>query len=137
MIRRATYADIPRIIAIRADVRENQLADPSRVTLADIRWFIDNPAIWVWEESGQVCGFSAGDPRDGMVFALFVDPAHEGKGIGQALLPHACGSLKAAGHTAATLTTAPGTRAERFYRRNGWAEIGRQKDGQIIFRRPI
>jgi hypothetical protein len=41
------------------------------------------------------------------------------------------------GFTVATLTTGPGTRAERFYRTNGWEETGRQDNGEIIFRKPL
>jgi len=37
----------------------------------------------------------------------------------------------------ATLSTDPGTRAERFYRENGWEETGRQDNGEIIFRKPL
>ena len=56
---------------------------------------------------------------------------------GRALLPRACEDLRAAGFAAATLTTGPGTRAERFYRENGWEETGRKDDGEIIFRKPL
>src|SRR4051794_3146397 len=114
MIRRATAADLSRIFAIRHSVRENQLSDPSRVTEADARWFIDHGALWVWQEAdGEVTGFGAGDPRDGSIWALFVMPGHEGKGLGRALLRRACEALREAGHREAWLTTLPGTRAER------------------------
>ena len=137
MICKATRDDIPRIFEIRAAVRENRLSDPSLVTPTLCEWFIENSVIWLWVENGCVKGFSAGDPRDGSIFALFIDPAYEGRGIGQKLLPLACQTLKAAGYETATLATAPATRAERFYRRDGWTEIGRRKDGQIIFRKEI
>jgi hypothetical protein len=42
-----------------------------------------------------------------------------------------------AAHAIATLTTEAGTRAERFYRLDGWTEIGRQDDGQIIFQKAL
>jgi hypothetical protein len=29
------------------------------------------------------------------------------------------------------------TRAERFYRTDGWAEVGRKEDGQIIFQKSL
>jgi GNAT superfamily N-acetyltransferase len=97
-IRKASCADIPRLFEIRFAVHENILADPRRVTAADCQWFIDNSTIWVWVEDSQVLGFSAADPRDGTIWALFVDPAHEGRGIGQALLPLACDTLREEGH---------------------------------------
>ena len=82
-------------------------------------------------------GFSVADPRDGTIFGLFIHPDYEGRGLARALLPRACEDLRAAGFTVATLTTGPGTRAERFYRENGWEETGRQDDGEIIFRKAL
>lgn len=137
MIRKATRTDLPRIFEIRAAVRENKLSDPTRVTAEMCEWFIDHAAFWLCEEDGVVQGFSAGDPRDGTIFALFVDPAWEGRGIGQALLPLACKTLRDAGHRVARLDTEAATRAEHFYRRNGWRDIGREPDGQIIFEKTI
>lgn len=58
-----------------AAVRENRLSDPNTVTAADCAAFIDRAEIWVWVEEGMIQGFSAGDPRNGEIFALFVDPA--------------------------------------------------------------
>jgi ribosomal protein S18 acetylase RimI-like enzyme len=79
--------------------------------------------------------FSAGDPRDGSIWALFVDPAFEGRGIGRDLLALACGTVRAAGFGTTRLNTEPGTRADGFYRANGWIETGRSAKGEIIFQR--
>jgi GNAT superfamily N-acetyltransferase len=136
-IQRALHADVPRIMAIRHAVRENRLSDPNAVTAADCAAFIDRAEIWVWVEDGMIQGFSAGDPRNGEIFALFVDPAHEGRGIGRALIAMACAALRAAGHGAATLSTQPGTRAERFYRANGWTPAGTNRKGELVFRKPL
>ncbi len=133
MMRLATLADIPALVALRASVRENRLSDPSRVTVADIEWHITHGPIHVWDEGGVLAGFSASDPRDGSIWALFVDPAHEGRGIGQALIAAACRSLAAAGHTQATLSTDGGTRAARFYARNGWVAQGATDSGEVVF----
>ena len=67
-------------------------------------------------EDGGIQGFSAADPRDGSIFAMFVHPVYEGRGVGQKLLPLACGTLKETGHQSAILATEPATRAERFLR---------------------
>jgi len=136
-LRRATCDDIERIFEIRFAVHENRLSDPSRVTRADCVWFITNPGIWCWEDRGAIVGFSAADPRDGTIWALFVDPGHEGKGIGQALIDAACQTLRDAGHRMATLTTEPRSRAERFYVRNGWIAIGTSPRGETVFRRTL
>jgi GNAT superfamily N-acetyltransferase len=138
MIRKATLADRPRITESRLVVRENKLrpTSVSKVqTTAD--WIFDNATFWVWDEAGAVQGFSVADPRDGAIFGLFIHPDYEGRGLGRVLLPLACEDLRTAGFAAATLTTGPGTRAERFYRTNGWEEIGRQDDGEIIFRKAL
>jgi GNAT superfamily N-acetyltransferase len=139
MIRKATRADYPRICEIRFGVRENRLSNAALVALVAelVDWLLDNSTIWVWEADGAVQGFSAADPRDGSICALFVHPFYEGRGIGRALLPLACGLLKDRGHAAATLTTEAGTRAERFYRTGGWTDVGRKEDGQIIFRKRL
>ena len=132
MIRTATDADIVRIVEIRGAVRENRLRDPSRVTLADIQWFIANPGIFVWEEAGDIVGFSAADPRDGNIWALFMDAAFEGRGIARKLFERACAVLEAAGCARMWLTTTPGTRAEKFYRKAGWTVTGTEGD-QLVF----
>jgi GNAT superfamily N-acetyltransferase len=132
MIRIATFADIPGLMEIRGSVRENRLSDPSRVTLADYNWHVAHAPIHVWDDDGVIKGLSAADPRDGSIWALFVDPRFEGRGIGQALILAACNSLAAAGHRTATLSTEAGTRAERFYLRNGWMAQGHTGRGEVI-----
>ena len=139
MIRKATRADGPRISEIRFAVRENRPANAAVIAVIAklVDWLFDNSTIWVWDEVGAVLGFSAADPRDGSICALFVDPFYEQRGIGRALLPLACDILKEGGHTTAALTTEAGTRAEQFYRTDGWTEVGRKEDGQIIFQKSL
>jgi GNAT superfamily N-acetyltransferase len=138
MIRPAARTDIARIFEIRDSVSENRLTDPASVTEEDAAWYVDNDALWVWqEENGTINGFAAGDPRDGWVWALFVAPDHEGRGIGRALLDHTCASLREAGHPMAKLMTGAGTRAERHYRAAGWTEMRRTETGEIVFQKPL
>jgi GNAT superfamily N-acetyltransferase len=111
---------------------DGKLRDPSRVTVEDVCWFIDNPGIFVWEEVGRIVGFSAADPRDGSIFALFMDEAYEGRGIARALFERACSVLTDAGCPRMWLTTWPGTRAEQFYRKAGWHVTG-VEDGNLVF----
>ena len=132
MIRKAGKTDIPRLKEIRDTVRENKLGDPSRVTTEHYYWFIDNPGIFVWEEEGKIVGFSEADPRDCSICALFMDEAYEGRGIAQALLERACNVLRDAHCSRMWLTTDPGTRAERFYRRAGWRVTG-SRNGELVF----
>ena len=137
MSRKACAADVPRIVEIRGAVLENQLSDPRRVTAADYQRRLDHDEMWVWDEDGRIQGFSACDKRDGSIWALFIDPSHEGRGIGQGLLAEACAALRQAGHRAAMLSTERGTRAERFYRRNGWDAQGLSDRGEVIFQKPV
>ena len=138
MIRKAVPADHSRITEVRNAVRENRLS-PKNVAKVDetARWIYDNGAFWVWEEEGAVQGFAVADIRDGTIFGLFVHPHFEGRGIARTLLPLACNDLRQAGFSVAKLTTGPGTRAERFYRANGWKETGRQDNGEIIFEKQL
>jgi GNAT superfamily N-acetyltransferase len=134
-IRRAVQDDVSRIMEIRQSVRENRLSDPNLVTAADCAAFIARSEIWVWEEDGAVQGFAAGDTRDGWIWALFVGPEYEGHGIGQGLLLLACKTLRISGYTTATLSTVEGTRAERFYRTNGWTMTGENQKGELVFQK--
>jgi GNAT superfamily N-acetyltransferase len=134
VIRNADRDDIPRIKEIRDTVRENKLGDPASVTTEDICWFIDNPGIFVWEADDKIVGFSAADPRDGSIFALFMDEAYEGRGIARALFDRACEVLVSAGCPRMWLTTEPGTRAEQFYRKAGWRATG-VSGGNLVFER--
>lgn len=136
-IRKARPNDIPRLMALRAAARENRLSDPSKIAASDYLWFIDNSAIWVWEESDGILGLAASDPRDGSIWALFVAPDREGRGIGRALLRRACDGLRAAGHRRAVLGTEPGTRAEGFYLREGWTRIGTRPNGEIALEKAV
>lgn len=137
VIRKATPADQPRIHAIRMGVRENVLSDPSRVTDAEVAWYREQAIFLVSEADGEIAGFTCANPQTGLIWALFVDAAHEGQGHGRELLDAALAGLTAAGIVQAHLTTGADTRAERFYRRHGWRETGRSLDGNIVFVRPL
>lgn len=132
-IRKATESDIPRLQEIRAAVRENILSDPSKVTEEEYIWFIQNGPLWVYETESNIHGFSAGDPRDGTIWALFIDPAKEKQGIGRQLFERACLSLRESGHTKISLNTQAHSRAEKFYRSDEWTEDGYSANGDINF----
>lgn len=132
IIRRARQGDHPRITEIRMAVKENILSDPGRVTIEDYIWFRDHPGIWVWEENGDILGFSAADTRDGSIWALFVDPKHEQRGIGRRLFEKVLDVLRDDGHRISWLTTDSGSRAEGLYRAAGWKVIGTSPRGEAI-----
>ena len=133
LIRRATAQDIPAMMELRLAVRENQLGDPGQVTPEDCRRYVERGHMWVWEEDGEILGISASNCETGWIWALFVRPGYEGRGIGRALFETACEALVRAGFRTLTLSTDPDTRAARFYRAAGWREAGRNVSGELIF----
>jgi GNAT superfamily N-acetyltransferase len=133
-IRFALAADIPRLHAIRTSVRENRLSSPDRIDREMYRVRLEDTGRgWLFEEGGAVLGFAIADAATRSVWALFVSPDAEGRGIGRALLNEMTAWLFAQGPEPVWLTTAPGTRAERFYREAGWRETGRDANGEVRF----
>jgi len=51
-------------------------------------------------------------------------------GSDKLLILAACRSIAGSGHRSAKLSTEPGTRAERFYLRNGWLPKGTPKEAR-------
>ncbi|MGZ8291779.1 MAG: GNAT family N-acetyltransferase [Telluria sp.] len=117
----ATEADIPAMSAIRLAVQENRLRDPARITHAMYVDYLDLLGRgWVCERDGTIAGFACADKDQASIWALFVNPADEGLGIGKQLLALATSYLFELGHGKVVLTTGPGTRADRFYAAHGW-----------------
>ena len=124
-LRAARPEDWPEVSALRLSVTENRLSDPSRVTQTMYDDYVTvRGRGWVAEDASGILGFSVGD-RSGSVWALFVRPGCEGRGVGQALMRACVDWMAALGLEEAELETGAGTRAERFYRRFGWREVAR------------
>ena len=124
-IREARLDDIPSMHVVRMAVTENRLNNPALVTPKDYEDYITTKGKgWVAEAGNQLIGFAIVDVEKHNVWALFVDPQSEGKGAGKKL--HECMMQWYFQHTKETiwLSTAVGTRAETFYRMNGWKEAG-------------
>jgi GNAT superfamily N-acetyltransferase len=131
-LRSARPEDVPEINALRLVVRENRLSDPSWLTdELTMRAISEDGCGWVWEEGGRILGFCITRDVDASIWALFVDPEAEGRGIGRSLLAPATERLRALGHQVAQLTTDPGTRAERFYLAQGWHLVGPAERGEV------
>ncbi|MDB5268269.1 MAG: family acetyltransferase [Hymenobacter sp.] len=133
-IREAQVADIPRMSEIRLAVRENALSNPALVTYEDyVAYLTQRGKGWVAEVGGQVVGFAIADLQDHSIWALFIHPDFDRQGIGRAL--HNTMLTWYFGQTTEPvwLSTAPGTRAEGFYRRAGWRETGRTRRGEVRF----
>ena len=134
-IRVADRADIPGMHRVRLAVRENRLISS---TITEATYV---PAIeqwgrgWVAEEHGVVVGFAIGNKTNGNVWALFVDPRFEGRGVGRRLQDAMLQWLFAEGVPRLWLTTDPESRARRFYEATGWNFVRTLGNGEVEFER--
>ena len=128
----ATPSDISQIQIVRNSVRENQLSDPALVSDEDCFDYIVNRGRgWVCEIESQIVAFSIGDLRENSIWALFVDPEFEGRGIAQQLQNLLLDWYFERSNETIWLTTSPDTRAEKFYRKSGWKDKGIVKKWRI------
>jgi GNAT superfamily N-acetyltransferase len=132
--REARLADIPQIQIVRNSVKENMLSNPALVTDKDCEnYLINRGKGWVCEIEDRVVGFAIVDLVDRNVWALFIQPVFEGKGIGRRLHDDMLDWYFSQTNSTIWLGTAPGTRAEIFYRKSGWKEVGVHGKGEIKF----
>ena len=84
IIREAKIPDIKQIQIVRNAVKENILSNPNLVTDQDCEVFITvRGKGWVCEIDKHIVGFAIADLKENNIWALFLDPEFEGKGIGQ------------------------------------------------------
>src|SRR5918994_1601874 len=132
--REATIQDIPRIQRVRNSVKENVLSDPNLVTDADcIDYITRRGKGWVCEDEGKIVGFAIADVMGNNIWALFLEPELEGKGIGRKLHQLMMDWYFSQTNKKVWLSTAPASRAENFYRKAGWIETGVYGKGEIKF----
>jgi GNAT superfamily N-acetyltransferase len=137
VVRTATAADVPAIFSVRTAVTENLLTRPQLAQLGITEESVTNMlgtthGGWCVDGNEELAGFAMADHRDGTVFALFVRPGYERRGIGSGLLAEAVAWLSAQGYDRVTLTTDAGTRAFQFYEAMGWRHTGRNEHGEIF-----
>lgn len=120
--------------ALRLRVRENVLRDPSKVTAADYRLRLDRgDGAWVCTDAREILGFACVDLQDRSVWALFVAPEHEGRGIGRLLHQTLVDWAFAKQLPDLRLSTEQGTRAAMFYERAGWELVRDMGNGDWEF----
>lgn len=84
--RKATIKDIPLIQVVRNSIKENQLSNPSLIPNELVEEFITKRGTgFVCEIDDTIVGFSIVDFIENNVWALFLLPEYEGKGIGKKL----------------------------------------------------
>jgi GNAT superfamily N-acetyltransferase len=130
-IRRALIADLPRLFAIMATARENRQFETEDTFSEATQPYVDAGLCWVCLLDPVIAGFVASDARRGTVEMLYVDPSLEGRKIARVLMRRALDDLIRAGHRTATLVTGRDTRADRFYRAQGWVERGDAGRGSV------
>ncbi len=134
VFREAQPADIPQIQLVRNLVKENTLSDPALVPDADVLdYIIRRGKGWVCEINESIVGFSIVSVTDKNVWALFVQPGYDKQGIGKILHDEMMDWYFGQTPETIWLGTAPGTRAERFYRKAGWKVTGMHGKGEIKF----
>jgi GNAT superfamily N-acetyltransferase len=138
--REATAADMPGISRVRTSVIENaltteQLEQRGITNTSVAASFLIDSKGWVAEQVGQIVGFSIADRERQSIFALFVLPAFERRGIGARLFELATQWLWENGAERAWLTTGPETKAAAFYERRGWVATGAGPHGDVRYER--
>jgi GNAT superfamily N-acetyltransferase len=132
--REARLADIPALREIRSAVSENVLSDPERIPAKMIEEYLTTLGKgWVCELEDRVVGFSFAASKSRSIWALFVRPGFEGRGIGKKLLILASDWLFDNGAREVMLSTAPNTRADRFYQAQGWSRGHLLESGEILY----
>lgn len=132
--RHAKISDIPQIQIVRHTVKENTLSNPALVTDADCEEFLAKRGKgWVCVVNCAIVGFSVVDLKDKNIWALFLRPEFEGKGIGKELHRLMMNWYFSKTQKTVWLGTAPNTRAEKFYEKQGWRKAGMVNKGEVKF----
>ncbi|MDT0441208.1 GNAT family N-acetyltransferase [Streptomyces johnsoniae] len=92
---------------------------------------IERRRTTVAEREGRAIGFATldGEPLEGELGMLFVDPLAIGQGVGRRLFDHTLDVARGLGFTRLILGADPN--AEPFYRRMGAVRVGSEPSGSI------
>jgi ribosomal protein S18 acetylase RimI-like enzyme len=144
MVRRATVGDAAAIAAVQARGWHHAFADivePDEMPVAGEKeplwraWLErDDLDVFVWDQAGTVFGFvvtgavrdetatDGDDDATGELYAIYVEPAAQGAGVGRALLAAGVEALRRRGFLRAVLLVFEANGLARtFYERHGWA----------------
>lgn len=134
LFREATITDIPQMQIVRNAVKENVLSNPSLVPDEDyVTYLTQRGKGWVCEVAEQIVGFSIVDLFKHNVWALFLLPEWEGKGIGKQLHNIMLNWYFEQTMETIWLSTAFNTRAEKFYELQGWQKAGLYGTKEVKF----
>jgi GNAT superfamily N-acetyltransferase len=134
IFREAEIQDIAQIQFVRLAVKENRLSDPALVPDKDVEEYMtDRGKGWVCEIDKRIAGFAIVDLIENNVWALFIHPDFEAMGIGKKLHQIMMDWYFVQTKEKIWLGTDPQSRAEKFYRMQGWKETGTHGKGEIKF----
>jgi GNAT superfamily N-acetyltransferase len=138
IFREATAADMPAISDVRQSVIENplsieQLAARGITNEIMAAAFLKDLKGWVAIDGEQIVGFSMADRESRSLYALFVRPEWEQRGIGARLYDLALQWLWDNGSERLWLTTSAGTKAAAFYERRGWVATDVDAYGDVRY----
>ena len=123
--RQAIPEDIPQIQIVRNSVKENQLSNPNLIPDELVEEFITKRGKgFVCEIDKKIVGFSIVDFVENNVWALFLLPNFEGKGIGKKLHQLMLDEYFSKTKETIWLSTEANSRAETFYKKQGWKNAG-------------
>lgn len=132
--REAIVSDIHQMQIVRHTVKENTLSNPALVTDADCEEFMSSRGKgWVCELDGKIVGFAIVDLIANNIWALFIRPEYENQGIGKTLHKLMLNWYFDQTKETVWLGTSPDTRAEVFYKLQGWQTVGKVNKGEVKF----
>jgi ribosomal protein S18 acetylase RimI-like enzyme len=145
-LRPAEPADVPRLAEL-ADTAYGhyfgRLGGPPGPMTDDYAEVVRHRRVTVAERDGRVVGFVAFGPGDEgfSIDNVAVDPAHQGRGVGRALLEHAEAAAREAGFESIYLWTHERmTENLALYSRIGYVEYDRRAHGDarlVYLRKPL
>ena len=123
--RQAIPEDIPQIQSVRNSVKENQLSNPNLIPDDLVEEFITKRGKgFVCEIDDKIVGFSIVDFVENNVWALFILPNFERKGIGKKLHQLMLDEYFSKTKETIWLSTEANSRAEIIYKKQGWKNAG-------------
>ncbi|MBK5143235.1 GNAT family N-acetyltransferase [Budviciaceae bacterium BWR-B9] len=139
-IRIALPDDVTEMFRVRLSVNDNKMTQEALsahgITHQSLpAMLIDQGRGWVAENEQKIVAFAMANATESTIFALFVEPDFEGRGIGRQLMIAAEQWLAEMGCSQIWLETDSNldVRANGFYHYLGWIEEGIQADGQTKF----
>lgn len=139
VIRAAAVEDIESIFEIRTSVSQNHLSREQMSALGITPQVLaeaikEGPCVWIAEVDGKPAAFSMIDSTEGEVFAMFVSPPYENRGLGRLLMKVAEAALFERHDTIYLITDGRNeVRANGFYQRLGWTVVDKADEDDVRY----